>query len=90
MGMENEYILGSNVPLFLTLKFCKNLTLHVHISLHLHHCRIDVNIAMPQALSAFHMHAVVPVIQCIVNTVGQPQLCHSTLCLLREVSVLAT
>ena len=65
--------------------FHKNLNL----SLVLHPCRIDVNVAMPQTLSAFHMHAIVPVIQCIVNTVGQPQLCHSTLCLLREVSTLA-
>ena len=60
------------------------------LSLHLHPCRIDVNVAMPQSLSAFHMHAVVPVIQCIVNTVGQPQLCHSTLCLIREVSAHTT
>ena len=86
----NIFFVRSDTLLFLTLLFCKNLTLHVHVSRLLHHCRIDVNIAMPQALSAFHMHAVVPVIQCIVNTVGQPQLCHSTLCLLREVSVLAT
>lgn len=42
---------------------------------------------MHQSLSAFHMHAVIPVIQCTVNTVGQPQLCHSTLCILREVSL---
>ena len=48
-----------------------------------------MNLVMPQSLSAFHMHAVIPVIQCVVNTVGQPQLCHSTLCILREVCVCA-
>ena len=48
--------------------------------------RSDINLAMPPLLSAFNMHAVIPVIQCMVNTVAQPQLCHSTLCILSEVS----
>jgi hypothetical protein len=39
---------------------------------------------LPLILPSFNMHAVVPVIQCTLNTVGQPQLCHATLCILRE------
>ena len=41
---------------------------------------------LPPMLPSFNMHAVVPVIQCSLNTVGQPHLCHATLCILREVS----
>ena len=41
---------------------------------------------MPGVMSSFHLHAVVPIIQCTLNTVSQPQLCHATLCILREVS----
>ena len=38
-------------------------------------------------LPIFNMHAVIPVIQCALNTVSEPQLCHATLCILREVSL---
>ena len=48
-------------------------------------CRLG-SFQLPLILPSFNMHAVVPVIQCTLNTVGQPQLCHATLCILREVT----
>ncbi len=40
---------------------------------------------IPKELTAFQMHAVIPVLQCVVNSISQPQLCHATLCILRQV-----
>ena len=45
---------------------------------------------LPHVMSSFQMHAVIPVMQCSLNTVGEPQLCHATLCILREVSQLVS
>ena len=39
-------------------------------------------------MSGFHTHAVIPLIQVVVNSIGQPQLCHATLMLIREVYTL--
>lgn len=41
---------------------------------------------VPQSLSHFHFNAVIPILMCIANTLPNPNLCHTTLCVLREVS----
>ena len=48
-------------------------------------CRLQ-SLVIPQDLNLFSLHAVVPVLHCVVNTIAQPELFHSTMCLLREVS----
>uniref|UniRef100_A0A1X7VEE8 Uncharacterized protein n=2 Tax=Amphimedon queenslandica TaxID=400682 RepID=A0A1X7VEE8_AMPQE len=39
---------------------------------------------VPQSLSGFQFNAVIPILMCIANTLPDPNLCHTTLCVLRE------
>ena len=47
-------------------------------------CRLQFLI-IPSDLMLFSMHAVVPILHCIVNSISQPDLFHATMCVLREV-----
>ncbi len=47
--------------------------------------RLNIYLQIPRQMSGFHMHAVIPMIQVVVNSIGQPQLCHTTLTFIREV-----
>lgn len=39
---------------------------------------------IPRSMTGFQLHAITPVLVCVVNTITQPSLCHSTLCILKE------
>ena len=42
-------------------------------------------VSIPKQLTGFQMHAVIPLLNCLMSTVTQPQLCHATLSVLLQV-----
>ena len=54
------------------------------ITFNQHTCRNTV-FQIPRSMTGFQLHAITPVLVCVVNTITQPSLCHSSLCILKEV-----
>lgn len=70
----------------LELKMCACLTMDPGYHQTVFNFRLSISLQIPRQMSGFHMHAVIPVIQVVVNSITQPQLCHATLTFIREVS----
>ncbi len=70
------------------LKLTYSYMCHNYSTTNFYPLRLSIYLQIPRQLSGFHMHAVIPMIQVVVNSIGQPQLCHTTLTFIREVLAL--